>query len=197
MGRPPFREQLKDIDRAIALYPDVAKHLQFHKEILQVREEIELNANKGTAVDWSVRSNVDKLQRRAESSKQPIISFLDKNTFVYTSILHLFEQITLKLIKQGLNEKGLAKLLDKVKASKTDLTDLIGAALIDDEKHFRREAKKLQLNTDIIHSIANTLIQPCLEEIARRVDSSFLEGWRKNHMSYMWKNTNHSLAQIA
>jgi len=80
-------------------------------------------------------------------------------------------------IEQNINERGLKKLLNFIEKEKINLFKLIEATLRENIVSIRKAAKKLDVQPALLLYMVSVLIQPCLEEIARKIDSSLLDKW--------------------
>lgn len=60
---------------------------------------------------------------------------------------------------------------------KINLFKLIEAILRENIIPIRKAAKKLDVQPALLFYMVSVLIQPCLEEIARKIDSSLLDKW--------------------
>ncbi len=177
MGRPPLHEQINAVNQALVRYQSLSKYLNLHKAILKVREKIEETPTKGTTVDWSDRSFIKELEQHARISRRPITRFLDPAIFNESLVLQVCQQVIQVLLKHGIDETGLKKFSAKLEKGDTDLHALIKAAIKGDTEWLERIGKALEVDLSQLFFIIGTPIQPCLEEIARRVDPSFLEEW--------------------
>jgi FdhE protein len=80
-------------------------------------------------------------------------------------------------IEQNINENGLKKFLTFMNSGKPNLFKLIEATLRENIASIKKAAGKLDVQPALLLYIASVLIQPCLEEIARKIDSSMLDKW--------------------
>ncbi len=172
-------DQIAVIDRMIKDRPDLSNPLELHKKILEAQRQIRGSPKKGTNLDWADKSIIDDLQRKAVKSGQPIAIFIDSSIFDSKALLHTIEQVIGALIEKGVKEDWPKNLLDEVKRGETNILDLVSAALKGDVEYFNRHGERFGVSPALILFIVNSLIQPCLEEISKRVDPSFLERWWK------------------
>ncbi|MCP8305347.1 MAG: formate dehydrogenase accessory protein FdhE [archaeon] len=179
MEIPSIDDQIAVTDRMIEDRPDLSNPLELHKKILQAQRQVRESPKKGTDVDWDDKSIIDDLQRKAVRSGQPIASFLDPSIFDSKALLHTIGQVIGALIEKGVKEDWPKKFLDEVKRGETNILDLVGAAMKGDAEYFKRYGERFEVSPALILFIINSSIQPCLEEIAKRVDPSFLERWWK------------------
>ena len=176
MGNLSVDDQIKVIDGIILENPDLRKPLELYKLVLQAQRQLRDDPKKGTSLNWDDRFMED-LQRKAHEFKQPIAKFLDSSIFDSKALLHTCEQIVKALIEKGVKEDLFKKFLDELITGEVSIIDLVGVALKGDGEYFENHGERLGLDPALILFIVNVLIQPCLEEIAKKIDSSFLERW--------------------
>lgn len=177
MGRPQLNEQIDAINQALFNYQSLSKPLKLHKAILQVRRKIEEKPTKGTTVNWSNRPVIKDLEQHARGSRRPITRFLDPSIFDESLILQVYRQVVHVLLKHGVDEAGLKEFSAKLEKGGVDVLGLIKATIKGDAKWLERKGKTLGIEPAQLLFIVGIPIQPCLEEIARVVDTSFLEEW--------------------
>jgi len=170
-------EQIAAIEQMINVHPNLRGPLELRKRILEAQREARDNVCKGTSVDWSNRSVVNELQQKAFISKEPIASFLDPSIFDTDVLSHMCTQIVHVLINSGVKEEELKGFLGEMKSKKLKLVELVDAALRMDADFFEGCGGRLGVRSSIILFVTDMLIQPCLEEIACKIGSSFFEGW--------------------
>jgi len=175
--RGPVEEQIKVAEEVMSKRLELRKPLELYTMVLQAQRQLEGEYAKGTTLNWSDKSVIDDLQKHARSSKRPIASFLDPTKFNEKALFPVCEQVVGGLIKKGVSEEGLKKFLDELRMKKISVHGLIGAALREDGELFEKYGEQFDVRPAILLFIVTTLIQPCMEEIVRKVDSSFLEGW--------------------
>ena len=117
------------------------------------------------------------LQRKFRRQKKPIIHFLDPAIFDLEVLFPVSKKVVCVLIEQNINERGLKKLLSFIESGKTNLFKLIEATLRENMDPVRKAAKELGVQPALLLFTISTLIQPCLEEIARKSDTSLLDKW--------------------
>lgn len=170
-------DQIKAIDRIIVENLDLRNPLELYKMILQVQRQIRDDPKKGTSLNWDDKSIIEDLQRKARESNQPMAKFLDSSIFDSKALLQTCERVVKVLIEKGVEEDLLKKFLDELISAKVSIIDLVSVALKGDAEYFGNYGERLGINPVLILFIANVLIQPCLEEIAKKIDLSFLERW--------------------
>ncbi|MCP8316688.1 MAG: formate dehydrogenase accessory protein FdhE [archaeon] len=177
MGNLSVEDQIKVIDKIIIENLDLRNPLELHKMILQAQKQLRDDPRKGTSVNWDDKSIIEDLQKNAREFNQPIAKFLNPSIFDSKALLYTCEQVVKVLIKKGMKEDLLKKFLDELINGKTSILDSISATLKGDAEYFERYGERLGVNPALILFIVSALIQPCLEEIAKKIDSSFFEKW--------------------
>lgn len=176
MGRPSLREQIDAINQASAKYPSLSEHLNLYRNILQVRMPVEAEPTKGTSVNWNDLQVIKSLEQQVKTSRLPIINFLDPTIFDEKPILQICQQVTHILIEHGIDD-GLKIFSTKLDNGEIDVQGLISATLKGDMGWLERNEEMLGAKPTQLLFIFGTAFQPCLEEIARKVDPVLLENW--------------------
>lgn len=171
-----MKDTIIGIDRIMGEHPDLQLPLELHKLIMLAQKELRESQKKGTNMNWN-KSIINDLQKKASSSNQPIASFLSPSIFDPDALFHTCEKVSGILIERGASEERLKKFLEEVESGKVDILDAVGAALKGDGEPFVSYGKRYKADPALILFIISSSIQPCLEEIARNADSSFLDGW--------------------
>ncbi|UCE15913.1 MAG: formate dehydrogenase accessory protein FdhE [Candidatus Bathyarchaeota archaeon] len=177
MGNPSIQEQLKTISALLPQHEDLQDSLKIQKKILQIQLEIDNTPTKGTTINWNDQTTIITLQQKSFEAKKPIIHFLDQSIFDLEALFPISKKIVYVFIEQNINEKGLKKLLDFMENEKINLFNLIEATLRENIIFIRKIAEKLDVQPALLLYIVSVLIQPCVEEIARKIDSSLLGKW--------------------
>jgi len=170
-----MEDTITGIDQIMGEHPDLQPPLELHKLILLAQKELRESQKKGTNVNLN-KSIVKDLQKKASQSNQPVASFLSTSIFDSDALFHTCEKVTGILIKRGAREQ-LKEFLGEVKSGKVDILHAVGAALKGDGEPFENYGKRFKADPALILFVISSSIQPCLEEIARNADSSFLDGW--------------------
>ncbi len=170
-----MEDTITAIQQLIKKHPDLKPPLELHKLILLAQKELRESQKKGTNVNWN-KSIINELQQKASSSNQPIVRFLSPTIFDPDALLHTYEKVTGILIERGASEQ-LKEFLNEVEKGRINMLDAVGAALNGDCEPFENYGKMYKADPALILFIISSLIQPCIEEIARNADSSFLDGW--------------------
>ena len=171
------QEQLKIVSALLPQREDLKGSLQLHKRILEIQLEIDKAPTKGTTMDWNDQTTIATLQRKSFEAKKPIIHFLDPTIFNLSFLFPVFKKIVHALIKQNIDERGLRKFLSFVEGGEINLFKLIEATLKENIVSIRKDAEQWSVKPSLLLYIISVLIQPCLEEIARKIDSSLLDKW--------------------
>jgi len=177
LGNPSIQERLKTISALLPQHEDLQNSLKLQKKILQIQLEIDNTPTKGTTINWNDVTTIATLQQKSFEAKKPIIHFLDLSIFDLEALSHISKKIVYVFIEQNINERGLKKLLSFIENEKINLFKLIEATLRENIVPIRKAAKKMGVQPTLLLYIVSVLIQPCLEEIARKIDSSILDKW--------------------
>lgn len=177
MGNPSVQEQLKIVSALLPQREDLQDSLELHKKILQIQLEIDNTPTKGTTIDWDDQMTIASLQRKSFEAKKPIIDFLDPSIFDLDFLFHVSKKVVYVFMEQNINERGLKKFLSLMESGKISLFKLIEATLRENIVSIRKAAEKLDVQPALLLYVVSVLIQPCLEEVARKIDSSLLDKW--------------------
>ncbi len=176
MGNPSIKKQLKIVSALLPQREDLQDSLELHKKILQIQLEIDKTPTKGTTINWNDQMTVNSLQRKSFEAKKPIIQLLDPSIFNLDVLFHTFKKIVQIFIEQNTNKTGLKKLLS-FGENKRNLSNLIKATLRENIDYITKIAGELDVQPALLLYIVSALIQPCLEEIARKTDPSLVDKW--------------------
>jgi len=178
MGNPSVRERLETVSALIQNSDkDLKDLLELHKKILETQLEADKSPTKGTTIDWNDRVVIDRLQQKSLEAKKPIIHFIDPSAFTLSFLSHASKEIANILAEHYIDAKDAKNLLNATDSGRIDLSRLVEATLRENIIPIRRTAEELGLHPARLLHMLSILVQPSLEEIARRVDSSFLEKW--------------------
>lgn len=177
MGNPSIQERLKTISALLPQHEDLQDSLKLQKKILQIQLEIDNTPTKGTTIKWNDQTTIATLQQKSFKAKKPIIHFLDPSTFDLEVLSNVTKKIVYVFIEQNINERGLKKLLNFIENEKINLFKLVEATLRENIVPIRKVAKKMGVQPTLLLYVVSVLIQPCLEGIARKIDSSLLDKW--------------------
>ena len=107
----------------------------------------------------------------------PIIYFLHPSQNDLEVLMITFKKLLNIFVKQNINDEGLKNLLSHLESGKISLPKLIEASLRENVSTIEEAAKKSDIKAEILLYLVSALIQPCLEEIARKIDSQFHDKW--------------------
>ena len=180
LGRLDIDAQIKDIQDVSIKYSTLKKHLNLYTIVLQARRKIEEMPNKGTNVNLSDYQFIKNLQDKALSLKQSISYFFNSTIFDLKALVAMCSHLIEELIKKDIRNKDqFERFLKLFQGGAIDLHNLINAGLKNDVDFFEKYGEKLGINWHVLLFISDSLTQPFLEEIARKVNASFLENWWK------------------
>ena len=168
------------IDQMILEQPDLRDLLELRKMILQAQKSIRETSTKGTTINWDDQSIIEGFKRKAQTSKMPLISSISTSTFDVDKLLQMCEQIVNVLIKKEVGKEELIMFIGELKCGKLKLSELIDAAIREDADFYEKLNGRFGVKASLLLFIVDMLIQPCLEEIAKKTGSSFLNEWRKS-----------------
>lgn len=177
MGNPAVQEQLKTISTLLPKHEDLQDPLKLYEKILQIQQELDSTPTKGTAIDWNDQMSVDNLRQKCIETKKPITHFLDPAIFDHDILYPLFKRIIQVLIGQNINKEGLKKLSSSLESGNLSLPKLIKATLKENMGYIRKVGGEFDVQPALLLYITNALIQPCLEQIARKIDETLLDKW--------------------
>jgi len=177
LGNPSIQEQLEIVSALLPQHEDLQDPLELFKKILQIQLEIDNTPTKGTTINWDDQMTTASLQRKSFEAKKPIIHFLDPSIFDLDILFRVIKKVVCVLIEQNINERGLKELLSFMESGKTNLFKLIEATLRENIVSIRKASEKLDIQPALLLYIISVLIQPCLEEVARKIDSALLDQW--------------------
>jgi FdhE protein len=177
LGTQSIQERLKTISALLPQHEDLQDSLKLQKKILQIQLEIDNTPTKGTTINWNDQTTIATLQQKSFETKKPIIHFLNPSTFDLEILANVAKKIVHVFIEQNINKRGLKKLLNFIENKKETLFKLIEATLRENIVPIRKTAKKMNVQPALLLYMISVLIQPCLEEIARKIDSSLLDKW--------------------
>ncbi|MGB9659744.1 MAG: formate dehydrogenase accessory protein FdhE [Nitrososphaerales archaeon] len=170
-------DRIRIIDKIIMEHLDLRDPLELHKMILQAQRQLRDDPRKGTSLNWDDKSIIEDLQKNAREFNQPMSKFLNPSIFDSKALLHTCEKVVKVLIGKGIKEDLFEKFLDELISGKISILDSVGSALKGDAEYFENYGERLGVDPALILFVVSTLIQPCLEEIAQKIDPSFLEKW--------------------
>jgi len=181
MGNLSVQEKLKTISMLIQKHKDLQAPLELQKKILQIQLEIDNTPTKGTTTNWDNPAIVSSFLQKAMETKKPIIHFLEPSSFNLATLKPMLKKTAQVFIDQKIDEKGVRKFLNLADEGKVNLSQLIRAALEEDLAPIKKTAEDSDLPPARLLYMLSVLIQPCLEEIVRKIDPSMLDKWWQSH----------------
>lgn len=166
-----------EIEKLIIEDPELRNPLDFHLRILEAQRHLRMDPGKGTTIDWSDKTVINRLEQQALETNKPIADFIDVSAFIADTIVPACETLIDKLSETGLKGEPLNDFLHGISKGSIDISDAVGAALKGDAGFFERYGEKFGIDPSLLLFTISSSIQPCLEEIAGRVSQSFLDSW--------------------
>lgn len=166
----------RQLDQMIRKYPKLRSLIVLYEEILQVHTLVEKDPKKGTKINWNDQQIISDLQQRSRTLKLPISVLLDPLIFDEGVLLRMCEELAV-LHREKNRVRGLKRVLEAVMSRRVGIIELVAAALKNDTRYFKDCGRRLRLKWNLLFFLASMLVQPCLKEIAHKVDRSFLEEW--------------------
>ena len=177
MGNLSVRERLEYASALSPKHEELRGSLELYKKILQIQQEIDDDPTKGAKQNGADQSVIAGLQETCLQEKKPLIYCVDPSIFNYSILLSTSKQVLRVLIKERPTNKGLENLLNLIESGKTDLSEFVDATLREDASAIRKHAEKLHLEPALLLYVISVLIQPFLEHVARKIDTSFSDNW--------------------
>ena len=177
MGKPSIEEQLENVLVMLDHHKELQGALELKKRTLLIQLEIDITPTKGLTIDWGNKETIKDLQQKALDKKLPIIYFLDPSKKELDVLTIAFKKLVQVFAEQDISEEGLKNLLSHVESGKISLLKLIEATLRENINIIEEAAKESDVKTELLLYIISALIQPFLEEIARKIDSQFPDKW--------------------
>jgi len=119
---------------------------------------------------------IKDIGERTLKAKKPIIYFLDSLIFDSNLLYPMFKKI-IKIFSERDSIRGSSEKLLNLMNEKINLIELIEATLREDETFIIQYAEKLGVQPSLLLYIISALMQPLLEDIARKIDPSFYDKW--------------------
>ena len=177
MGKPSIQEQLENVSVMLEQHKDLQGALELKKRTLLVQLEIDSTPTKGLSIDWGDKGTINDLQQKALDKKLPIIYFLDPSKNDLEFLMIAFKKLVQVFVEQNISNESLKKLLSNLETGKISLSKLIEASLRENISIIEEAAKESNVKAELLLYLVSALIQPCLEEIARKIDSQFHDKW--------------------
>ncbi len=177
MGKPSIQKQIEIVSALLERHEDLQSPLELKKRTLLIQQEIDITPTKGLPTKWEDKRTIKDLQQKAIDKKLPIIYFLDPSKFDLDVLLIAFKELVHVFVEQNINKEGLKKLLNHLESGKIKLSNLVEATLREDISSIKEAAKESDVKAELLLYLTGAIIQPCLEEIARKTDSTFYDKW--------------------
>ena len=177
MGKPSIREQIENVSTMLEQHEDLQGALDLKKRTLLVQLEIDSTPTKGLSIDSDNKETIKDFQQKALDKKLPIIYFLDPSKNDLDTLEVAFKKLVYVFTQQNINKEGLKKLLRHLESGKINLANLVEASLRENISAIEEATKGLDVKAELLIYLVGALIQPGLEEIARKVNSQFLDKW--------------------
>jgi len=172
-----INDRLKIISEAIPKHKDLREYLELQSKILQAQINYDAQSNNVAKTDWIDQLPLNLLEQKSLKTKKPIIHYINLSLFNEDSLLSIFRKSVNLFISMDPAKKGLETLLNNIDAGKISFLKLIEAALRDDITSIIRYAKKFKVEHEFLLFLINIPLQPFIEEISKRVSSSFYDKW--------------------
>jgi len=177
LGKTSIQKQLETVSTMLEKHKDLQSPLELKKRTLLVQLEIDSAPTKGLSIDLGDKGAINDLQQKALDKKLPIIYFLDPSKNDLDALMIAFKKLVQVFVKQNISNEGLKKLLSHLETGKINLSKLIEASLRENISIIEEAAKESNVKAELLLYLVSALIQPCLEEIARKIDSQFHDKW--------------------
>ena len=176
LSRSTIEEQIREVDSAAEDYPEHLNLLTLHKAILEILMPIAKSPKKGAREALSGEA-FNNLQEKAAASKKPISSFLYSSIFDEDTVLSIARDITQCLMRRRPGGEALEGFLKALEKEEINARDAIEAILEEDAAWFQHLSERFGVESSLLLFIFDTTLRPFFEEIARKVESVFIETW--------------------
>lgn len=176
MSRPSIQIQLSEVTAAIREYPEYKNSLELHRRILEIREPIEALPTRGTSIRWD-RKLPEDLWKHLYSDRRTAREFLTASIFDKKLATDICQKVIGVISHHSVNGKNLIKVSDALAEGKIDVRKALEAIINQVEGWFDNEGKKYEIVPELLFFIFSVPLQPCFEEISRKLESSLLDSW--------------------
>ena len=177
LGKTSIQKQLETVSTMLEKHKDLQSPLELKKRTLLIQLEIDSTPTKGLSINWEDKESIKDLQQRILDKKLPLIYFVDPSKIDLDVMLKAFKKMVNDFAEQDISKKGLKNLLSQVESGKISLLKLIEATLRENISIIEEAAKESDVKIELVLYIISALIQPFLEEIARKIDPQFPDKW--------------------
>lgn len=175
--KPLIQEQLENVSVMLEQHKDLQDALVLKKRTLMIQLEIESSKTKGLEIEWENKTVFENLLQNALDRKLPIIYFLNLSKNDIDILKEAFQKLVQMFIEKNIEEQSLRNLLNSIESGKISLKKLIESSLREDIKTIEEVSKETDVKIELLLYILGAIIQPCLEEVARKLDSNFQDKW--------------------
>lgn len=169
---------MKELDKFVSDRPEFRECSELHRFVLKFRERIDERPDKGTSFDFGDFRLLEELKDKALKDKKPATNLLDAETFNREFLLSVLEKILEAVRGKDVTiGKGAEKLLSSLKSGKVDFRKILDAILENDIASLKRQAADAGVDWVTVSLSFSILVQPFLEEVARRLGDRFMERW--------------------
>jgi len=158
-------------------HKDIQSPLELKKRTLLIQLEIDSTPTKGLSINWENKKTIKDLQQKVLDKKLPLIYFVDPSKIDLEVMLIAFKKMVNGFAEQDISKESLKNLLSQVESEKISLLKLIEATLNENISIIEEAAKESDVKIELLLYIISALIQPFLEEFARKIDSQFPDKW--------------------
>ncbi|MCK5626084.1 formate dehydrogenase accessory protein FdhE, partial [Candidatus Bathyarchaeota archaeon] len=170
-------ERLKIIADSIPKHEDLREYLELQSKILHAQKNHDTESNDDAKTSWVDQLPLNLLEQKSLKNKKPIIHYLNLSLFNEGSLLSIFRKSIHLFISMDPAKKGLETLINNIDDGKISFMKLMDAALSDDITPIIKYAKKFKIEPDFLLFLINISLQPFIEEISKKVSSSFYDKW--------------------
>ncbi len=176
MANPHTSERLNALSNLISQRKELKKTLELHMKILQLQQETgQMNTKKGRRI--CDLSTLALLQKESLKTKTPITHLINPAAFDYDVLLALAKKIARAFAEKNIDRQGFERFISQIERGQANLAELVEATLRGNEDLLKKRADELEIQpVHFLYALAS-LVQPCFEEIARKIDASFLDMW--------------------
>ena len=177
VANPTIQEQLEAVSILLQDKRELRNPLELHRRILRIQLRIDKALKQGATSSWNDQGAIINLQKKSNETKKPIASFLDPAIFNLKAMSKVAKEIVEVFSEHSVADNGQERVLGYFSAEKENLAKLLEATLKEDISSIEKVAEELSIKPSFLLYITSTLIQPFLQEVARKIDVSQLDSW--------------------
>lgn len=157
-------------------YPEFADQFEVYKLMLKAQEPLIKDPKKGTKIDWNKATFLSDFQKQALEKNEPISFLFNSSIYDINALYQIFHVLIDNLVKNKIEGwKTLQKLKNQ---GKEFFSIIIQRALRRDGDFFETVGDRLNINTPLLSTLIDILLQPSMELVATYVaKNSFLDVW--------------------